>query len=198
MSVQLTEAKDDPAKLARWIKDLPGGDKDTLLHRVAQGHGAQVQMELRHRFRGDPGPASGTCPRRTVAGLLDAAAATRHDRERRPEAARAALEARRARERELAREKRLDVLARNPEPIWARQVSPPRLLARNPILHPAHSAPCSRCWPDAGRRYRGGYDVCALGLDRFRSAGRAGGHVGQDPVLAQVGVLTSRPKRQVS
>jgi hypothetical protein len=119
VSAPLTEAKDDPAKLARWIKDLPGSDKDKLLHRVAQGQGAQVQMELRHRFRGDPGPTSGTCPRRTVAGLLDAAAATRHDRERRAEAARAAVEARRARERELAREKRLDVLARNPEPIWA-------------------------------------------------------------------------------
>ncbi|MGH3155116.1 MAG: hypothetical protein ACRDNF_00860 [Streptosporangiaceae bacterium] len=119
MSPPLTEAEDDPAKLARWIKDLPDSEKDKLLHRVAQGHGAQIQMELRHRFHGDPDPASGIRPRRTVAGLLDAAAEARHDRERRAEAARAALEARQARERELAREKRLDVLARNPGPIWA-------------------------------------------------------------------------------
>jgi hypothetical protein len=54
-----------------------------------------------------------------VARLLGAAAETRHERERRAEAARAALEARQAREREPAREKRLDVLARNPEPTWA-------------------------------------------------------------------------------
>jgi hypothetical protein len=118
-SPPLTETKDDPAKLARWIKDMPASDKDKLLHRVAQGHGAQVQMELRHRFRGDPDPASDTCPRRTVAELLDAAAEARHERERRAEATRAAQEARQERERALAREKRLDVLARNPEPLWA-------------------------------------------------------------------------------
>jgi hypothetical protein len=45
-SPPLPETKDDPRKLARWIKNLPAGDKDTLLRRVAQGHGAQVQMEL--------------------------------------------------------------------------------------------------------------------------------------------------------
>ena len=51
----LAGTKDDPRKLARWIKDLPASDKDKLLHRVARGQGAKVQMELRRRFRGEPG-----------------------------------------------------------------------------------------------------------------------------------------------
>jgi hypothetical protein len=70
----LAEAKDDPRKLSRWIKDLPPSDKDKLLHRVAQGHGAQVQMELRRRSRGEPDTTSDSHPRRTVGELLDAAA----------------------------------------------------------------------------------------------------------------------------
>jgi hypothetical protein len=74
----LAKTKDDPGKLARWIKDLPASEKDKLLHRVAQGHGASVQMELRRRSCGDPGPTSDGRPRRTVAELLDAAAETRH------------------------------------------------------------------------------------------------------------------------
>jgi len=69
-----------PTRLARWIKNLPASDKDTLLHRVAQGHGAPVQMELRHRFRGEPDTASDSRPRRRVAELLDAAAEARHER----------------------------------------------------------------------------------------------------------------------
>lgn len=77
-SPPLAETKDDPRKLAKWIRDLPVGDKDKFLHRVAQGHGAQVQMELRRRFRGEPGTTSDSRPRRTVAELLDAAADARH------------------------------------------------------------------------------------------------------------------------
>ena len=78
-SPPVAETKDD-RKLARWIRDLPVGDKDALLYRVAQGHGAQVQMELHRRFRGEPDAASDSRPRRTVAELLDAAAEARHDR----------------------------------------------------------------------------------------------------------------------
>jgi len=79
-SPPLAEAKDNHGKLARWIKDLPLSEKDTLLHRVAQGHGAQVQMELRRRFRGEPDTTSDSHPRRTVGELLDAAAKARHER----------------------------------------------------------------------------------------------------------------------
>ena len=62
-SPPLAETKDHPGKLARWIKNLPASDKDTLLHRVAQGHEAQVQMELRRRFRAEPDTTSDSRPR---------------------------------------------------------------------------------------------------------------------------------------
>jgi hypothetical protein len=77
-SLPLPKPKDDPRKLASWIKDLPAGDKDTLMRRVAQGHGAQVQMELLRRYHGEPGTTSDRSTRRTVAELLDAAAEARH------------------------------------------------------------------------------------------------------------------------
>ncbi len=67
-SLPLAETKDDPRKLAKWIRDLPAGDKDKFLHRVAQGHGAQVQMELRRRFRGEPGRRQG--PRVQLASAM--------------------------------------------------------------------------------------------------------------------------------
>jgi hypothetical protein len=79
-SPPLAETKDDPRKLARWIKGLSPSDKDTLLRRVAQGQGAQVQMELRRRFRGEPDTTSDSRPRRTVGELLDGAAKARHER----------------------------------------------------------------------------------------------------------------------
>lgn len=79
-SPPMSETKDDPRELARWIKDLPTSDKDRLLHQVAQGNGAQVHLELRRRFRGEPEAASDRLPRRTVAELLDAAAEARHGR----------------------------------------------------------------------------------------------------------------------
>ncbi|MCO6008267.1 hypothetical protein NE236_25140 [Actinoallomurus purpureus] len=119
-SPALAETRDDPRKLARWLKDLPSGDKETLLFQVAQGHGARVQMELLRRFRGDPGTSDDGRSRRTVAELLDAAAKIRQERHRQAEVALAAQEARRAQERELARDKRLDALARDQETAWAR------------------------------------------------------------------------------
>jgi hypothetical protein len=79
-SPPLSETKNDPRELARWIKDLPASDKDRLLLQVAQGHGAQVQLELRRRFSGEPDTTGDSGPRRTVAELLDAAAEARHGR----------------------------------------------------------------------------------------------------------------------
>jgi len=79
-SPPLSETKDDSRELARWIEDLPAGDKDRLLHKVAQGHGAHVQTELQRQFRGEPETAGDSHPQRTVAELLDAAAGARHER----------------------------------------------------------------------------------------------------------------------
>jgi hypothetical protein len=119
-SPPLAVTTDDPRKLAKWIKDLPAGDKEMFLLQVAEGHGARVQMELLRRFRGSPAVGDDGRPRRTVAQLLDAAADIKLERQRQAEAARAAEEARRAQQRALAREKRLDALARDEETAWVR------------------------------------------------------------------------------
>src|SRR5918999_169922 len=123
-STPLRAVEDDAAKLTAWIAALPPRQKDAFLVRVAIDQAAQVRMELLRRFRGEHGtpsdtPADDPSPR-TVAELLDAAADRRRERERRAAAARAAEEARRAKERALAREKRLDALAADPEAAWSR------------------------------------------------------------------------------
>jgi hypothetical protein len=110
----------DPRVLARKIKELPREEADHLLLQVAQGHGTGVQLELLRRLRAGQGNNGDEPGRRTVAELLDAAAEIRQERRRREEAARAAEEARRAQQRALAREKRLDAVARDREAVWLR------------------------------------------------------------------------------
>ncbi|MDT0300616.1 hypothetical protein [Streptomonospora wellingtoniae] len=120
-SPPLTASGADRRELARWISGLPTREKETLLVHTAQGHGARVGMELLRRFRGEPGSLrDGARPRRSVAELLDAAATTRQERRRHAEAAHAEEEARRVHEQALAREKRLDALARDHEAAWER------------------------------------------------------------------------------
>lgn len=79
-SPSLTETQDDSGQLAKWIEELPARDTNAFLHRVAQGQGHQVQMELLRRFRGEPDASKDDRPRRTVAELLDTAAKVRHER----------------------------------------------------------------------------------------------------------------------
>ena len=110
--------QDDPAALASSIAALPAAEKDTLLLRVAQDEAAQVGMELRRRFLGPAKQADG--PRRTVAALLDAVDVRRQERERVATAERSEQRVRAERERVLARERRLDELARNEEAAWTR------------------------------------------------------------------------------
>jgi hypothetical protein len=171
-SPPLAETKDDPRELAGWIKDLPASDKDRLLHRVAQGHGAQVQMELRRRFRSEPAATGADRPRRTVAELLDATAAARHERLRQAEAVRAAQEARQERERALARRKRLEALARDPETVWARV--------------------------DAliGTRRPGDYDAAVDLLKDLQAASRHAGHV--EEFVRRFGLLRRHHHRKPS
>ncbi|MFB4305045.1 hypothetical protein [Actinomadura sp. GTD37] len=109
-SPPLADTKDDPGRLAKWMEELPPKEGKALLLRVVQGQGHQVQTELLRRFRGEPDPARDDRPRRTVAELLDTAAALRHEREREAEAGRAAQAARREQQRAAAREYRPDAL----------------------------------------------------------------------------------------
>lgn len=73
----------DTAGVDTWVTGLPAAEKDRLLARVMLGEGARVRTELLHRYGGDTAPAIPSTTRRTVAGLLDAAARRRTDRKRR-------------------------------------------------------------------------------------------------------------------
>lgn len=117
-SPPLENATNDPRELAGWITDLTLVEKDRLLLRVIRDHPATVRTELLRRFRDQSTPAVPSVPRRTVADLLDAAARTRAERERRTTAQRADEEIRRENIRALARERRLDELAHGEETAW--------------------------------------------------------------------------------
>jgi hypothetical protein len=79
----LPEVKDDARALATHIARLPLSDKDRLLMLVAGDQAARARMELLRGFRGDPDDQRDSRPRRTVAELLDTAAARRRQRARR-------------------------------------------------------------------------------------------------------------------
>jgi hypothetical protein len=66
---------DDQAELGAWLRGLDSARKDALLLRVAEGDSGRVRLELLREFRG-PGDAASQ-PGRSVAELLDAAAARR-------------------------------------------------------------------------------------------------------------------------
>ena len=61
--------------LATHIARLPVSDKDRLLTLVAADRAARARMELLRGLRGDPDEQRSSRPRRTVAELLDTAAA---------------------------------------------------------------------------------------------------------------------------
>jgi hypothetical protein len=103
-SPPLDEIADDPGQLAAWVTHLPHAEKNRLLLRVVDDHAANI-----------PDP-----PRRTVADLLDGAAQRRADRERREAAQRADEQAHHEKARALAREQRLDELARTEDAAWSR------------------------------------------------------------------------------
>jgi hypothetical protein len=119
-SPPLDEIADDPGQLAAWVTNLPHAEKNRLLLRVVEDHAVTVRMEMLRRFRDEHTPNIPDPPRRTVADLLDGAAQRRTDRERQATARRADQEAHHEKARALAREQRLDELARTEDAAWSR------------------------------------------------------------------------------
>jgi hypothetical protein len=103
-----------------WVTNLPHAEKNRLLLRVVEDHAVTVRMEILRRFRDEHAPNIPDPSRRTVADLLDGAARRRTDRERQATARRADQEARHEMARALAREQRLDELARTEDAAWSR------------------------------------------------------------------------------
>jgi hypothetical protein len=116
----IQQAADDAGELATWVTRLPVTEKNRLMARVVLGEATRVRMELLRRFHDDNAPITTVAPRRTVADLLDDAARRRADRQRRQVARQAEDEVRREQARVLARERRLDQLARDEDTAWSR------------------------------------------------------------------------------
>ena len=119
-SPPLDEIANDPSQLAAWVANQPHAEKNRLLLRVVDDHAATVRREMLRRFRDEHTTNIPDPPRRTVADLLDSAAQRRADRERREAAQRAEEQARHEKTRALAREQRLDELARTQDAAWSR------------------------------------------------------------------------------
>jgi hypothetical protein len=119
-SPRLNETTDDPERLAAWVAELPGAEKDRLLLRVLQDQTATVRMELVRRFRNRTTRPAAAPQRRTVGELLDKTARRRAERQQREEAERAEERARHKRDRALARKQRLNELAQDEHAAWAR------------------------------------------------------------------------------
>lgn len=119
-SPPLDEIADDPGQLAAWVTHLPHAEKNRLLLRVVDDHAVTVRMEMLRRFRDEHTTNIPDPPRRIVADLLDGAARRRTDRERQATARRADQETHHEKARALAREQRLDELARTEDAAWSR------------------------------------------------------------------------------
>ena len=116
----LDEIADDPGQLAAWVTNLPHAEKNRFLLRVVEDHAVTVRMEMLRRFRNEHTTNIPNPPRRSVADLLDGAAQRRADCERWEAAQRADEQARHKKAHALARERRLDELARTEDAAWSR------------------------------------------------------------------------------
>jgi hypothetical protein len=110
-------------ELAKWLGDLPAGQKDAWLLDLAQGEPAAARLALLGRFRAErKAPvreaASAAAERRTVGQLVAAADAVAAERSRAEAARRAAERERQAREAAAAREERLAKLAQRQDHAW--------------------------------------------------------------------------------
>jgi hypothetical protein len=89
-------ANEEPSGRAEWIASLAAEEKDSLLARVADGEGAQVQALLLRRFRAASGSLAAAVPGRTAAELWEAAEDRRAAWEKAAEQRRRKAEARKA------------------------------------------------------------------------------------------------------
>ncbi|QUH05010.1 hypothetical protein HUO13_33295 [Saccharopolyspora erythraea] len=120
ISPPLEQATDDPRQLTAWVTNLSPAEKDHLLVRILQGRSATVRMEMLCRFQDESTQSVPSPPRRTIADLLDQTARRRAERHHQESRQRAEEDARRKQARALAREQRLDELARDKEGAWSK------------------------------------------------------------------------------
>ncbi|MCI0701060.1 MAG: hypothetical protein L0241_08250 [Planctomycetia bacterium] len=110
------------AELAAWVAKLPEKEKNSALVQLLEGEGGAVSAELLGRFRSESrkkgGAESATAGQRTVKELLAARDGVAEEN-RRIEAQKKAKEAaRKAREREEARARHLELLVGREDDLW--------------------------------------------------------------------------------
>lgn len=108
----------DRAALEKWIRDLPGPEKDAMLLRVVEGQAPHLGAELLRRFREAHATGEPAAGGRTVLELLESAEVRTEVRERELAEREARERARREAEAAAQRAKYLDLLAPRQEELW--------------------------------------------------------------------------------
>jgi hypothetical protein len=111
----------DPKDLKIWIHNLPASEKDDVLFRLVEAPSPHLRAELLQQFQ-QTGSAKGNSnidkPLRSVLDLISRAETYAEERKRRAAEQKAKEQARKKRERALAREKYIESLAGREESIW--------------------------------------------------------------------------------
>jgi len=111
----------DPDDLKTWIHNLPASEKDDILFRLVEAPSLHLGAELLRRFQQtDSAKASSNINKqlRSVLDLISRAETYAEERKRRVAEQKAKTQARKKRERALAREKYLNGLAGQEDSIW--------------------------------------------------------------------------------
>jgi hypothetical protein len=112
--------KPTKAQLTAWVRALPVVEKDALIVGLVRDEEPHVGTRLLRRYHGGSEPGAGSGGGRTVGQLLDAAQERREGRARLAARERERQQAKAQREAAVARQRRLDDLARDGDRAWQR------------------------------------------------------------------------------
>jgi len=113
--------KTDHRALKKWIRNLPGHEKDDILHRLVEAPSPHLGVELKQRFQQSVSTKNNSksdTQLRSVEELLSRAETYAEERRRRNAEQKARERARKKREKALAREQYLESLAGREDSIW--------------------------------------------------------------------------------
>jgi hypothetical protein len=108
------------AQLTAWVRALPASEKDALIVGLMRGEEPYAGTRLLRRYHGGSEHGAGSSGGRTVGQLLDAAQERREGRARVAAKERERQQAKAQREAAVARQRRLDDLARDGDRAWQR------------------------------------------------------------------------------
>jgi hypothetical protein len=115
------DRKTDPAALKTWIRNLPASEKDEILFRLVEAPSPHLRAELLKQFQQTCSAKANSNINeqpRSVLDLLSRAETYAEERKRRAAEQKAKEQARKKRERAIAREKYIESLVEREESIW--------------------------------------------------------------------------------